>query len=213
MMANIIQRLSYFPCRWFFKIFLGLEIRGIEYAVHLQKPVLIIANHRSLCDSWLVGASLPFHSAFFPVRYIGGSKFSPPLNIFYSIGIISFIYRIFGALVLPREGAFEEKIKPIIALIEKGETVLMFPEGRRHHHDGIGEFKKGAAEIALRTGVFVLPVAHRTIADTGRKKTILTFGEPFRPLAQDSAAATTAFYDKITRLYQDCVCNGDDCDK
>lgn len=207
MIATITQRLFYFPCRLFFKIFWGLKIHGVEHVTNIQKPILIIANHRTLLDSWLIGASLPFRSDFFPVRYIGGSKFNQPLQTLYSLGIITFIYRFFGAIAIPPEAmSLEEKIQPIVAALKRGEIVLMFPEGRRHYHDGIGEFKRGAAEVALRTGVPILPIAHRPIGNAGRKKTVLAFGKPIRPIVQDNASAATAeFYSAIVRLYSLCV--------
>src|SRR3989344_8593546 len=134
MIAKITQMLFYFPCRLFFKIFLGLEIRGAERVMSIPKPLLIIANHRTLLDSWLIGASLPFRSEFFPVRYVGGSKFKQPLQTLYSLGIITLIYRFFGAITIPSDAvSLEEKIQPIVAALNQGKIVLIFPEGRRHY--------------------------------------------------------------------------------
>ena len=205
MIASITQRLFYFPCRWFFKVFWGLEVRGTEHIAAIQKPILIIANHRTLLDSWLIGASLPFRSEFFPVRYIGGSKFSFPLNVLYFVGIIPFIYWIFGVFTLPRDGSLEEKIQPIIGLLKRGETVMMFPEGKRYYHNGIGEFKKGAAEIALRTGVPVFPIAHRSISSNGSKKTVLVFGKPMKLVVQDNTNVRGVFYEEVADLYNNCL--------
>ena len=205
MIASITQRLFYFPCRGFFKIFWGLEVRELEHGANIQKPILVIANHRTLLDPWLIGASLPFRSSLFPIRYMGGSKFNFPLNMLYSIGIIPFIYWMFGVFTLPRDGTFEEKIQLVIDLLKRGETVIIFPEGRRYYHDGIGEFKKGAAEIALRTGVPVLPIAHRSISSNGSRKTVLVFGKPMKLVVQDNTNVRGVFYEEVADLYNNCL--------
>lgn len=53
----------------------------------------------------------------------------------------------------------EELLKSCAAYLDSGGSLMLFPEGTRTRRGGSIEFKAGAASIAARTGVEVLPVA------------------------------------------------------
>ena len=58
-----------------------------------------------------------------------------------------------------------------IALLEKGFSLLIFPEGTRSKGGPVGEFKKGSLRLATKPGVPVIPVtingSHRVYEDNG----------------------------------------------
>ncbi len=199
-MSYIIQVLTQPLFFVVYKFLYKLEARGVENVSEIQKPILIISNHRSINDPWLIGASLPVFSNFFPLRYIGGTRFNPPLIWFYKIGIISFIYWLFGAFALSNEGTLEDKIQPAIKLLKQGNAVIIFPEGGRKSRSGIlGEFKKGAAEIFLKTGVPILPVSIKKLNEHSRVLCV-TFGKSFVPVSNTAEGVTRELYTKVVEL-------------
>lgn len=52
-----------------------------------------------------------------------------------------------------------EAMRQAQALVQAGESVVVFPEGTRSKGDAMGEFKAGAFRIAIKTGAPVVPVA------------------------------------------------------
>src|SRR3989344_3484093 len=195
-MAYIIQIIVQPFFRLAYNIAYRLEIRGQENTKDLQKPLLVISNHRSVNDPWIIGSSLPMFSHLMPGHYIGGTRFDQPLKFFYDIGVISFIYWIFGSAEIPRDGTMEEKIQPIINFIKKGGMVILFPEGGRSRGPGgigIGPFKHGAAEIFVRTGAPILPAA--IVPSTKKKgKLIIVFGKAITPQTQNVEEITVLLH-------------------
>jgi 1-acyl-sn-glycerol-3-phosphate acyltransferase len=51
-----------------------------------------------------------------------------------------------------------QSIKQAISVLESGKVFGIFPEGRRYHDGKLHEFERGAAMLALRTGVPVIPI-------------------------------------------------------
>lgn len=196
-MARFTQFFAQILFRVIYKIYYRLEVRGRENLVGVNKPMLIISNHNSLNDAWVVGSSLPIWK-YLPIRYMAGTKFFFPLNIVYKIGIIPFIYWMFGTLSLPQEGTFEEKIAPAVRALEKGDAVVIFPEGKRVFEDTVGEFRRGASEVALRAQSLIVPVAMRS---HGRKM-IMIIGKPFRPSAETAEGINSEMHATVLALYQ-----------
>lgn len=52
-----------------------------------------------------------------------------------------------------------EAMRQAQALVQAGESVVVFPEGTRSKRDAMGEFKAGAFRIACKAGAPVVPVA------------------------------------------------------
>ena len=201
-MTYIIQVIIQLPLRLIYKIVYGLEAQGVENLKDVKDPVIFISNHITLNDPWLAGTSLPLGSKFLKVHTIGGSRFSPPLKWFYDVGIIPFIYLLFGVVKLPKEGTMEEKIQPIVDVLKKGESVLIYPEGGRALEEGaIREFRRGTAEIFLRTGVQIVPIGIRRLQES-KRGIRLTFGKSFIPVSTNVDDITHELHAKVVRLVQ-----------
>ena len=57
----------------------------------------------------------------------------------------------------PRQAV--EAMREAEGMLEKGESVIVFPEGTRSKGDAMGEFKAGAFKMACKAGAPVVPVA------------------------------------------------------
>jgi len=64
-----------------------------------------------------------------------------------------------GAFPVRRGEADEEAMKTARLLLERGEMVLVFPEGTRIRKGSLGKPKRGVGRLALETGVPVVPIA------------------------------------------------------
>lgn len=201
-MAYVIQIIIQLPLRLIYKIFYRLEARGMENLKDIKDPVIFISNHITLNDPWLAGTSLPFGSKFLKVHTIGGSRFNPPLKWFYTIGIIPFIYWLFGVVALPKNGTREEKIQPIVDMLKRGGSVLIYPEGGRATNEGeIRDFRFGTAEIFLKTGIQIVPIGIRRIAGP-HHRIRLTFGQSFFPISKTVDEITRELHAKVVELVQ-----------
>jgi 1-acyl-sn-glycerol-3-phosphate acyltransferase len=64
-----------------------------------------------------------------------------------------------GQLFLPPRASVDELVALCRPTLERGCSVLMYPEGRRPPPGTLAEFKPGAFVLAARVGVAVVPVA------------------------------------------------------
>lgn len=71
-------------------------------------------------------------------------------------------------------------IKTALKFLKSGENLLLFPEGTRIKEGESGEGKGGAAMLAVRTGVPVVPV-YVPAKKKWFRRTPVVIGEPFHP--------------------------------
>lgn len=95
-------------------------------------------------------------------------------------------------------------VKTALKALKGGEKLLIFPEGTRN--DELGEGKTGAAMMAIRTGVPILPV-HISADRRFFHPIKIRFGQPYMPFTEDRKAnaedyqvATDALMEKIRLL-------------
>ena len=90
-------------------------------------------------------------------------------------------------------------IKSALKALKGKEKLLIFPEGTRHEE--IGEGKTGAAMMAIRTGVHVLPV-YIAPERTPFHRTKVYIGEPYQPFTENRRA-TAEDYEAVTEEIMD----------
>ncbi len=163
--------------------------RGEDRLDGLEGPAVFAANHHSHVDTPLLLSSLPH-----PWRYkvvIGAAS-----DYFFGTRITGARSAlVIGAIPIDRTKISRTSTDLAQDLIREGWSLVVFPEGGRSP-DGWGQpFRGGAAFIAIRTGVPVVPVH---IEGTGRilskgasrltpSRTTITFGEPMLPAADEDA--------------------------
>jgi glycerol-3-phosphate dehydrogenase len=64
-----------------------------------------------------------------------------------------------GAFPIRRGESDEESMKTALALLERGDAVVIFPEGTRIRRGALGNPKRGVGRMALQAGVPVVPIA------------------------------------------------------
>lgn len=145
--------------------------------------ILLVANHQSVIDIPLLSwAAKPRHVSFVARDTL--AKRALPRIIMERTGT-----------VLVRRGRSDAKaLREIVARLEAGGCVAIFPEGTRTPDGRLQEFRRGALLAARRAGVPILPVAiegcfevwprHRRLPRPGR--VTVTFGEPMSSRGSDA---------------------------
>ncbi len=125
-----------------------VQVSGLEH-VPRQGGCVIASNHLSLMDTPLVIAHIPLQFRFLAKRGL------------FKIPFIGGHLRRAGHISIPREdarGSLKAMSESARMIQERGVSALVFPEGGRSTGE-LREFKEGAAYIAIKAGVPVVPVA------------------------------------------------------
>ena len=102
-------------------------------------------------------------------------------------GLMGPLIRSLGAFPVKRGEGDTESIRYTMSALEKGEAVIIFPEGTRGDGKQMGSMSKGVALIAKRTGARVLPVGivgtHKALpkgaSKPKRARMRIIYGDPF----------------------------------
>jgi len=161
------------PMSWFLYRIAQVWARGIVLLIgcdmnvtgqeHIPKRggVCFVSNHVGIFDIVLALAYIGRPFGFIAKKEL---LFIPFLNIW--------IYML-GGLFIDRNNIRKaiNTIKLGITKIEKGNAMLIFPEGTRSKGGPVKEFKKGSLRLATKPGVPVIPISisgtHRIFEDNG----------------------------------------------
>src|SRR5919206_1770239 len=131
----------------FCRVYLRLGRFGRAH-IPARGPVLLVANHRSFLDPFAIGLMVRR-----PIYFVAKEE----LFLFHPV--VSWLLGALGAFPIRRGGADQEAMATARAILERGDCVLMFPEGTRVRPGALGRPKRGVGRLALETGAPVLPVA------------------------------------------------------
>ena len=112
-------------------------------------PYVAAINHLSHLDPPIAGLALRR-----PVRFLALDE------LWGNAVILDWIFKLFGAIPFPREGPYPVGgLKEALRHLAAGGIVGVFPEGRRVSNWGEAPVTRGAAWLAMRARVPVVPVA------------------------------------------------------
>jgi 1-acyl-sn-glycerol-3-phosphate acyltransferase len=109
--------------------------------------VILAANHRSFLDPFVIGTLLRR-----PVYYVAKKEL-------FERRWQAWILNALGAFPVDRGASDEEMNRTARAILERGDCVVIFPEGTRVRPGPLGSAKRGVGRLALQTGAPVVPVA------------------------------------------------------
>ncbi len=138
-----------FACRLFFggSLWWPLEITGKEN-IDRSKSRVYVYNHQAMMD-------IPtFHMLQICSRSVAKKEV-------YYIPLFGTMIYLRGAIAIKRENAkaaMERVIRDGKRVLERGESVNVFPEGTRSKDGEIHRFKAGAFALAKSAGVEIVPV-------------------------------------------------------
>ena len=143
---KVIKAVLTYPLRFL----CNMRVRGTENEPTTdQGAYLVIANHRTWADPIYLCCVLKHGQPHFMAK-----------KELFKIPLLNLLIRALGAYPVNRGGADVGAIKHTIEMLKAGVCVGMFPQGHRYNKVDPRKtpVKTGAAMIALKAGVPVLPV-------------------------------------------------------
>jgi 1-acyl-sn-glycerol-3-phosphate acyltransferase len=145
---NKLCRLLFFALfvRPIMLIFLGLNVRRRE-GLPAKGPAVLVANHNSHLDAVTL-------MSLFPLRMLPKLRPVAAQDYFFRNPLLKwFALRIMGILPLDREVKSKRKhpLAGINEALDRGEIVIVFPEGSRGAPEQLGDLKAGIAHIAKKS--------------------------------------------------------------
>lgn len=145
-MKNRFYSFAYFLAAPFFRIFMPMQAKGREHIP--EGAVLVCGNHSSYADPFMLAYA--FRNRI-QVHFMAKIELR-------RIPVLGWYLNKMGVFFVNRGAADASAIKKAIRYLRSGEKVMMFPEGTRIRPEDEQAGKAGAAMLALRTGVPILPV-------------------------------------------------------
>ena len=130
----------------------------------------------------------------------------------FKIPVLSSIFRALGGFPVARDGTDRKALRDAMAMLQAGDILAVFPEGTRQRGPKIQPLQPGAAYLALRAGVPVVPVAIAGSEEILRAhklpiprfgRVVIMIGEPLRPPARDKSTVPRAEVDATTAELHD----------
>jgi long-chain acyl-CoA synthetase len=143
------------------------SVRGRESLRGTPAPVLVIANHIAYFDPVYVLEALPGRLRRRLAVAMDGelleSMRNPPAGTGFFVGMAHraaywLVVSLFNVFPLPRQAGFRKSFAFAGDLVDRGWSVLIFPEGARTRDGRMGPFRTGIGLLAARLGVPVVPV-------------------------------------------------------
>ena len=172
-----------------FHVYFRMRRLGIEH-VPSSGPVIFAANHRSFLDPFVIGTLTRR-----PVYYVAKKElFAHP--------VVGWLLSRLGAFPIDRGAGDHQAMETARQILERGDCVVIFPEGTRKRPGPLGAPRRGVGRLALQTGAPVVPVAvfgteavrrgwrirpHRVTLRCGRP---LTFPRVVEPTPGEAGAVT-----------------------
>ncbi len=139
--------------RPFMTVFIGLRVRGREH-LNVPDPFVLVANHSSHLDT----VSL---LSLFPLRRLRSLRPCAAADYFARNPVVLALSRtFFNILPIDRTNIRPEDhpIERMRLTLERGESLVLFPEGTRGAPSEFGELKSGIAHLAEQVpGLTVVP--------------------------------------------------------
>lgn len=180
---------------FFFSIFHPIRAVGRENLPE-QGGVLLCGNHTSASD---------------PLCVVFAVGHRPQCRVMAKdelmrIPVLGFLLKKVGVIGVKRGKADVGAIKLCLKALKNGEKLLLFPEGTRVAEGAEASAHNGAAMMATRTGVPIVPI-YIPRKKKWFRRTSVVFGEPFtpefegrRPTPEDYARIAGEIMEKINTL-------------
>jgi 1-acyl-sn-glycerol-3-phosphate acyltransferase len=171
-----------------------VRLRGAERVPDTGGFVLA-PSHRSMMD-------IPFLALVTKRRV----RFMGKVEVF-RIPVLGWLFTLLGGFPVARDGTDRKAVRDSMEMLTAGELLAVFPEGTRQHGPKIQPLQPGAAYLALRSGVPIVPIgiagSEEILRDNPHKfprfdRVAIVVGEPLTPPARTTNSVARATVDAFT---------------
>ncbi len=182
---------------------------GVERFAKLKPPVLFISNHVTDVDATLILSALPWAWRYRMAIAMAGEilrEWRMNAKVQYALGAA-----LFNVFSLPRQSGFRQSFEYAGEAVDRGFSILIFPEGTETKDGRIQPFKAGIGLLVSELNVPIVPIMLRGLFEVKKRKqrfvkpgtVSITFGEPIKFAADATPAAITTELDRIYKIFQD----------
>ena len=181
---------------------------GVERFAKVKPPVLLISNHVTDVDAGLIISALPWRWRYRMAIAMAGEilrEWRLNAKVKYALGAA-----LFNVFSLPRQSGFRQSFAYAGEAVDRGYSILIFPEGTETTDGRVQPFKAGIGLLVSELKVPVVPIMLRGLFEVKKRgqrfvkpgTVSVTFGEPIT-FTGETAAEITSELDKIYKSFQD----------
>lgn len=179
------------------KLIYRMKVVGAENEP-TDRAVLVCSNHISAADAVLISAATKRQICYMAKKEL------------LKVPLLGGFLRSLGVFSVDRSGKDVGAVKKAISLLKSGTSVGIFPQGTRHPGEEPRgtELKNGAAMIATKAGVDILPVYIHRKNNTPKlfRKTTVVIGKPIKLSDFNYDREASGEYTRIVNIIFDEVC-------
>lgn len=172
-----------------------LKVKGLEY-LDIGRSYVLVSNHQSFLDIPIL-----FRSIIINLYFVAKKELK-------KIPFLGWYMMATGMIFIDRTNRTKSiaSLKKAAKLIQKGKSVIMFPEGTRSKDGYLADFKKGPFMLARQANVEVLPVGisepdgHFKVSTFRRITIEVNVGKPIPSNDMDAASLIQTAHDDVAVL-------------
>ncbi len=182
------------PVTWFM---CRVRVIGAERLAEVKGPALLISNHVTDVDAGLILSALPLRWRVRLAIAMQGELLrdwsNPPATLPWYLRLKSKLGYILGVALfnvfpIPRQSGFRQSFAYAGEAVDRGWSVLIFPEGEETKDGQIQPFKAGIGLLASELNVPVVPIKLDGLFEVKQRRDLfprpgtvsVSFGEPIR---------------------------------
>jgi len=151
-------------------------------------------SHRSMLDIPWVAATTRRR-----IRFMGKASL-------FRVPLLGWAFSALGGFPVERDGTDRGPLRDSLAILKNGEPLAVYPEGTRQHGREIQPLQAGAAYLAIKAGVPIVPVALAGSEEPFRGRNrlprfgrgVVLVGEPIYPPARTGAVVKRELVDQLS---------------
>lgn len=124
-----------------------VNLKGETYKEKLKGGALIASNHTGYIDTFAVGITFWYRRLYFLAA-----------EVVMKTKLRSFLLKGVGAIKIDRNTTDIEAIVKSVELLRKGHLLAIFPQGKIDKTNDVDSVKSGAALMAIRANVPMVPI-------------------------------------------------------